>query len=214
MSIRILLVDDHTIVREGFRTLLEGEPGMAVVGEAENGARALDLVRELKPDVVVMDVRMPVMGGIEATGRMIATHPGIRVIGLTMYDDARFLRAMQKAGASGYLLKDAPSRELFTAIRTVMAGKTYLSPSIPLERVTDRQGETVKGSDLLLRLTPREREIMGLLSQGRSVREIADHLGLNLFTVHTHRRRIMTKLDVKSISELVKFAIREGITTP
>ena len=214
MSIRVLLADDHKIVREGLRGLLEKQPDMEVIAEAEDGMATLNLVEEMSPSIVIMDIAMPGLNGIEATRRIIAKTPGTRVIALSMYSDRRFIIGMLSAGASGYLSKDCAFEELVQAIHTVAAGRTYLSPSIVdivVKNYLHRLEETV--SSVFSVLTSREREVLQLLAEGKAVRDIADHLCLSVKTIETHRQQIMSKLNIHSIAELTKYAIREGLTS-
>jgi len=212
MPTKIILADDHKIVRQGLRTLLEQEHDLEVVAEAEDGRMAVRLARELSPEVVIMDVSMPDLNGIEATRQVLAESPGVKVIGLSMHSDRRFVMNMLKAGASGYLLKDSAFEELASAIRTVLANKIYLSTEIANIVVKDYlQG----GGDesVFSVLTPREREVLQLMAEGRSSRQIADHLNISIKTVETHRMQIMHKLEIYSVAELTKYAIREGLSS-
>jgi two-component system response regulator NreC len=214
MNARILLVDDHKITRQGLRSLLEKENDMQVVAEAEEGRTAVRLVRELMPDLVIMDVSMPDMNGMEATRQIVAEFPAAKVIALSMHSDTLFATEMLKSGASGYLLKDCAFEELARAIRTVMDGKTYLSPSISSVVVEDylhRLSKTdFSNADVL---TNREREVLQLLAEGKSTKQIALKLHISVKTVETHRRQIMEKLDIHSVAELTKYAIRKGFTS-
>jgi two-component system response regulator NreC len=213
MGIRILLADDHKIVRQGLRTLLEKEPDMAVVAEAENGRASVRLARELSPQVVIMDVGMPDLNGIEATRQLLAESPKIKVIALSMHSDRRFVVNMLKAGASGYLLKDSAFEELANAIRVVMANKTYLSPGVSDIVIKDYvQGPKPDNSAFSI-LTAREREVLQLMAEGKSTKQIADRLHVSVKTVETHRQQIMSKLDMHSVAELTKYAIREGLSS-
>jgi len=215
MSIKILLVDDHKIMREGLRSLIEKQAGMEVVAEAENGHIALKLTRKFKPDVIVMDINMPGLNGIDASRQIVAEFPGIKIIAFSMHADSHFVAGALKAGVSGYLQKDSAFEELAKAIRTVVANQTYLSSQIA--------GEVVKGYVEKLAadesaapaafLTVREREVLQLYAEGRTSKEIADLLNISIKTIDTHRHHIMEKLDITSIAELTKFAIREGLTT-
>jgi two-component system, NarL family, response regulator NreC len=214
MATKVLLVDDHHIFRDGLRTLIEKEKGMEVVAEAENGRKAVKLAEKVAPDVVVIDVSMPDMNGIEATKKIIGGGTDIKVIALSMHSDRRFVLGMLEAGASGYLLKDCAFAELAGAIRQVMTGNTYLSPKIAdvvvkgyLHKTTD----AFPASRLLL--TSREREILQLIAEGMSTKEIAAHVFLSIKTVETHRRNIMEKLDIHNVAELTKYAIREGLVS-
>jgi two-component system, NarL family, response regulator NreC len=213
MKTTVLLVDDHKIFRDGLRTLIEKE-GMEVVGEAENGRKTLKLAEKLMPNVIIMDVSMPDMNGIEATRKIIASFPDLKVIALSMHSDRRFVLGMLEAGASGYLLKDCAFGELASAIKQVLTGNKYLSPQIAdvvvkgyLNKSTD---SFVSGGSVL---TSREREILQLIAEGLTAKEIADHVFLSVKTVETHRRNIMQKLNMRSTVDLTKYAIREGLTS-
>jgi len=212
--IRILLADDHRIVREGLRSLLERQPEVEVVAEADDGDRALELAGETRPDVILMDVAMPGLNGVEATRRLRESSPGSRVVALSMHSDRRFVMGMLRAGAAGYLLKDSAFEELADAIRAVAAGQTYLSPRIAeiVVRTAVRQGDEPKPG-LLVALTRREREVLQLVAEGRSTKEIGGLLRVSVKTIETHRKRIMEKLHLRTVAELTKFAIREGLTS-
>jgi two-component system response regulator NreC len=213
-TIRILLADDHKILRNGLRSLIENEPWMEVVGEAADGREALRLARKLAPDVIVMDVSMPGLNGVEAARQIASEVPKVKIIALSMYSDRRFVIGMLKTGASGYLLKDCAFEELNRAIRTVMANQTYLSPGITgivVEDYVRQATENNRSASSLL--TPREREVLQLLAEGRSVKQIASTLYISVKTVNTHRAQIMEKLNIHSIAELIKYAIREGLTS-
>ena len=212
---RILLADDHRIVRQGLRSLLEAEADFTVVAEADNGRAAIDLTDELAPDVVVMDVGMPELNGIEATRRIASRSPRVKVVALSMHSDRRFVAEMLKAGAAGYLLKDGAFEELVGAIRTVAAGRTYLSPRIADVVVEGylRNNTTPAEPTAYARLSPREREVLQLLAEGKATKEAAAALHLSVKTVETHRRQIMEKLNMYSVAELTKYAIREGLTS-
>jgi DNA-binding NarL/FixJ family response regulator len=214
MTIRIVLADDHKIVRDGLRSLLDSQDGMSVIAEADNGRAIVDLAMELRPDVVVMDVGMPDLNGMEATRQIVGQDPNIRVIALSMHSDKRFVEGMISAGATGYVLKDSAFETLATAIRTVVKEGAYLCPKVaglvvsefasrlPLARAAD--GPV---------LTPREREVLQLLAEGNTTKQIASELSVSVKTIETHRSRIMEKLDMRSIAELTKYAIREGLTS-
>ena len=214
MTIKVLLADDHKIVRDGLRTLLEKNPDIVVAGEAEDGREALQMAQKLLPDVVVMDIAMPDLNGIEATRQILADRSTVRIIALSMHSDKRFVSEMLKAGASAYLLKDCAFEELITAIRTVMKGKIYLSPEIAGVVIGDYiKKDTKADSSVFSLLSDREREVLQLMAEGKTTREVASYLHVSVKTVETHRTNIMTKLDIHSIAELTKYAIREGLTT-
>jgi DNA-binding NarL/FixJ family response regulator len=213
MAISILLADDHMIVREGMRSLLEREADMEVVAVADNGRMALQLARELRPDVVVMDIAMPEMNGIEATRRLLNETHGIRVLILSMHSARRFVVETLAAGAKGYLLKDCASEELVRGIRTVAADETYLSPKVADIIVRDYMKRLPESQqpDLAI-LSSREGEVLQLIAEGLNTKEIAFTLGVSAKTVETHRQQIMKKLNLYSIAELTRYAIREGLT--
>ncbi len=214
MSIRIILADDHKITRQGLRSLLDEQPDMEVVAEAEEGRTTLRLVRELSPDVVIMDVTMPDLNGIEATRQIVGEFDNVKIIALSMHSDTLFVTEMLKSGASGYLLKDCAFEELARAIRAVVAGKTYLSPAISGVVVDDylHRLSKVDFSDSEV-LTDREREVLQLIAEGKSTKRIALKLHISVKTVETHRRQIMNKLDIHTVAELTKYAVRKGLTS-
>ncbi len=214
MSVRILLADDHTIIRQGLHSLLEKEADMEVVGEAEDGRKALQLVRQLVPDIVVMDITMPHLNGVDATHEIVSEFPQIKVIALSIHSHKRFVAGMLKAGASGYILKKCVFDEFVQAIRTVASGGTYLSPRITgvvVEDYIERLTATVDSS--LAKLTDREHEVLQLLAEGRSTKQIALELHISPKAIESNRRNIMEKLDIHSVAELTKYAIREGLTS-
>jgi two-component system response regulator NreC len=214
MVTNILIADDHQIVRQGLRILLEKESDLKVVAEADNGRATVRLARELTPGVIIMDVAMPDLNGIEATRQIIAEMPATKVIALSMYADRRFVVNMLKAGASGYLLKDCAYEELIRAIRVVLAHKTYLSPGVTDILVKDCQmGIPMNEISAFALLTPREREVLQLMSEGNSTAKIADQLHVSIKTVESHRQQLMQKLNLRSVAELTKYAIREGLTS-
>jgi DNA-binding NarL/FixJ family response regulator len=213
MSIRILLADDHGIIREGLRSLLEKEPEMEIIGEAEDGRKALSLVRELTPDVIVMDISMPNLNGVDATRQIVDQFPKVRVIALSMHSNRRFVADMLRAGASGYILKECLFDELVQAIRLVAAGDSYLSPIITGVVVDDYVEHLSAAAESPLSvLTEREHEVLQLLAEGRSTKQIALELHVSTKTIEANRRRIMEKLNIHSVAELTKYAIREGLT--
>jgi len=214
MKTFVMIVDDHQIVRDGLKAILHHEEGIGVIAEAENGRTALRLVNELKPEIVIMDIAMPDMNGIEATRRISSEHPGIKVLILSMHHDKRMVIEVFNAGAKGYLLKECASDELLRAIRTLLQGETYLSPKISSIVVKDlvkkQQGEIPSE---IFSLSSREREVLQLLAEGKSMKEIAFTLDVSIKTVEAFRKRLMDKLKVNSIAELTKIAIREGLTS-
>ena len=214
MTIKIFIADDHRILREGLRSMIEKIRNVDVVGEAGNGREAVRLASEKRPDVVIMDVNMPDLNGIEATRLLLKELPAVKVIALSMYSDKRFVAGMLKAGASGYLLKAGAFEELATAVQTVMAGDIYLSPRVTGVVIEDYVGQLNQEKSAPTKtLSPREREILQLLAEGKSSKDVASLLHVSEKTVHSHRQNIMEKLNLHSIAELTKYAIREGITT-
>ena len=212
--IKIVLADDHQIVRHGLRSLLSAEPDMEVVGEADNGRAVIRLVQEHTPQVVIMDISMPDLNGIEATRLILSETPGIKVIALSMHSDSLFVLNMFKAGASGYLLKDCALEELVKAVRTVMARKIYLSPGISDIVIKDFVvGYSSPDSSAYSILTNREREVLQLMAEGKTTNQIADSLCVSVKTVEAHRKQMMNKLDIHSVAELTKYAIRQGLTS-
>ncbi len=215
MTIKIMLADDHQILRQGLRNLLAAEPDMQVVAEADNGRKVLPLVEKFGPDIVIMDITMPGLNGIEATRQILAERTGVKVIALSMHSDSLFVLNMLKAGASGYLLKDCALEDLVRAIRTVMGHKTYLSPGISDVVIKD----FVSGWDHADRsgafsvLTAREREVLQLMAEGKSTTQIADCLCVSVKTVESHRKQIMSKSGIRGVAELTKYAIRQGLTS-
>lgn len=213
MSIRILLADDHEVVREGISGLLT-KKGFVVVAEANNGRDAVRLAQEHSPDIVLMDISMPDLNGIEATKQIRAENRKIKVIGLSMHSDKRFIAKMLGAGAAGYLRKNCPSEELYSAIRTVAGGQIYLSPKLAnlVVRNFVHHAEEREKEDATV-LTSKEYEILQLLAEGKSTKEMADRLNVSVKTIEKHREHIMAKLDMHSVAELTKYAIREGMTS-
>jgi two-component system response regulator NreC len=212
--IKIILADDHQIVRHGLRSLLSSEPDMEVVGEADNGRAVVRLVQEKSPQVVIMDISMPDLNGIEATRQIIAESPGVKIIALSMHSDSLFVLNMFKAGASGYLLKDCALEELVKAVRTVISRKIYLSPGISDIVIKDFViGWSPPDSSAYSILTTREREVLQLMAEGRNTNQIAESLCVSVKTVEAHRKQLMNKLDIHSVAELTKYAIRQGLTS-
>lgn len=206
--IRILLADDHAVVRQGFKMILGSQADMEIVGEAGNGREAVERAEELKPDVVVMDVAMPELNGIEATRRLVGSLPHARVIALSMHKDSVYVREILRAGARGYLLKDSPAGDLVSAVRAVASGQSYLSPAVSNAVLDDYRRHVTNPIDLL---TTREREVLQMIAEGKTNKEIASVLSLSVYTVDAHRGRIMEKLNLHSINELVRFAVRNGL---
>ena len=214
MSTRIVIADDHGIMREGLRSLIEKLPGMTVVADAENGRLAVELVERHKPDILILDVSMPELNGIEAARRIRADGSSTRIIALSMHADRRFVGEMLKAGASGYLLKDCVFEELHQAIQSVLSGEVYLSPRIAGVVVKDLL-QTPNGADksTYSLLSSREREVLQMFAEGKTTKQIAMKLHLSVKTIETHRQNIMKKLKIDNVAELTKYAIREGLTT-
>jgi two-component system NarL family response regulator len=214
MSIRILLVDDHQMMRDGLRSILDLEDDLDVVGEAGNGYQALELAETLRPDVVVMDIGMKDLNGIEATRQIKSQDPEAKVIALSTYSDESYVLGMLEAGASGYVLKDAAVEEMCRAIRAAVAGQHFLSPEIAGSVVASHlRGPSQDRASAATSLAPRERQILQLLAEGHTSSEIARQLHIATTTVDSHRRNIMKKLDLHSVAELTKYAIREGLTS-
>lgn len=233
---KVLLADDHRIVREGLKSLLSSQPDLEVVAEASDGRQAVEMARDLAPDVVVMDVAMPQLNGIEATRQLAADETGMKIVALSMHSDRRYVSEALKAGASGYVLKDGAFDELISAIRAVAADRVYLSPRVAgvvvddyVRRLPARGGSGSAAASApghpgaeyshaarrgaFDALTPREREVLQLMAEGYATKEVAHRLHVSVKTVETHRRQMMDKLDMHSVAELTKYAIREGLTT-
>ena len=212
-EIRVLLADDHTIVRKGLRSLLEREAGMVVVGEAQDGREAVELVEDLQPDVVVMDIAMPRLNGLEATRRIKTRSPGVGVVVLSMHTDEGYIRQLLAAGGSGYLAKQTVPGDLVTAIRTVHGGDLYLSPSIARKVVDEylAQRNAGVGDESYDILTSREKEILQLIAESYSVREIAEDLVISPKTVESHRASLLRKVGANGTAELIVYAIRHGV---
>ena len=212
-KIRILLADDHNIMRRGLRLLLERQPGFEVVGEAADGRQAVERAEATKPDVVVLDIAMPNMSGIEAAQRISASLPQTAIVILSMHSDEGYVLRALKAGAKGYVLKDSAENDLIEAIKAVGEGKAFFSPEISNILVEDYVREMRKrgAEDSYELLTPREREILQMLAGGKSNKDIATVLNLSLYTVETHRRNLQDKLNLHSLAELILYAVRKGI---
>ncbi len=207
-KIRVLLADDHAVVRQGFRLILSAQSDMEIVGEAGNGREAVELAQSIRPDVVVMDVAMPELNGIEATRRLAASCPQTRVLALSMHKDSVYVREILRAGARGYLLKDSLDADLLVAVRAVSRGEGYLSPAVSEAVLSDYRKQVTDPMDLL---TSREREVLQMIAEGKTNKDIAGTLNLSVYTVDAHRGRIMEKLNLHTTGELVRFAMRKGI---
>lgn len=213
MSIRVLLADDHQIFREGLRLILENDPAITVVGEAVEGLHAIALVMELNPDVVIMDISMPNLNGIEATRQILKKRPDLKVIALSVHSNERYVEGMLRAGAAGFLVKNCAADELILAIRTVLQGQSYLSPDITRIVVEEYVKHPAQSDSLLGNgLTAREREVLQMLAEGKTAKEIAILLSISVKTVEVHRQHIMNKLNLHNIVELTRYAIREGLS--
>ncbi len=214
MSTRILLVDDHGVIREGLRSLLEKQADIEVVGEAEDGRKAIELVRELLPEIVVMDITMPNLNGVDATRQIKQSFPQVSIIALSIHANRLFVTNMLKAGASAYILKECLFDELIQSIREVQAGNTYLSPRITGVVVGDYIERLAMTSEpQSAGLTNRQRQIVQALAEGKMMKQIALELHVSVKTIEADRRQIMEKLDIHSVAELTKYAVREGLTS-
>ncbi len=206
--VRVLLADDHTIVRQGLRLILSAHPDLEVVGEAANGNEAVELARKLHPDIVLMDVAMPDLNGIEATKRMVQAEPRLKVLVLSMHKEGVYVREILRAGARGYILKDAIDTELLNAVRSVARGDGYISPAVSGALLSDYRKNVADPLDLL---TNREREVLKLIAEGKTNKEIATILNLSVYTVDSHRGKVMEKLNLHSTGELVRFAMKHEL---
>lgn len=213
-AIRVLLVDDHTLVRAGIRGLLEGLAGVSVVGEASDGREALKCTQTLRPDVVLLDIGMPGLNGLEVAGQIATLDSSIRVVILSMHHSEEYVVRALRAGCAGYLLKGSAVSELEIAIRAVAAGTTYLSPAVSKRVVDDYLGRTGGVPGPLDVLTPRQREILQLVAEGHTSKDVANRLGLSFKTIEAHRAQIMERLGVHDLTGLVRFAVRVGLVTP
>ena len=212
-ELRLLVVDDHKIVRDGLRSLIDREPDMQLIGQADNGRDAVRLAQELSPDVVIMDVSMADMNGVEATRQIVNENPAIKVIALSMHSDKQYVSRMLSAHAAGYLLKDCAFDELATAVRAVTQGNLYLSPGVTSVVIGDYvERLSSNGSPARSALSAREFEVLQLVAEGYGTRVIAAKLHISVKTVESHRRHIMEKLDIHTVAELTKYAIRTGLT--
>lgn len=215
MAVKVLLVDDHQIMREGMSALLRKYSGFEVVGQASDGRQALEMVEELKPDIVIMDVGMPNLNGIDATHRMLSQHPGLKVMALSTHSDGSVVVKMMRAGAAGYILKESAFDELIEGLNTLMEGKTFLCKKVS-KLVFSEYMTIINNSEPLKKdeLTSREREVLQLVAEGNTTKEIAAKLNLSTKTIDSHREHIMEKLKIRNIAGLTKYAIREGLTHP
>ena len=211
--IRILLTEDHDVMRAALRSLLDACDDLTVVGEADNGREMMDMIEHTVPDVVVMDINMPELNGIDATRQLCQQHPHIHVLGLSIHEKGRMVSEMLNAGAKGYVPKSSAAQELLTAIRTVMDGKMYVSPDV-LAALMETRARGSAGADAVPHMTAREREVLQLLAEGNSNKEIAAKLCLSIPTIHTHRQHMMQKIGARGTADLVRYAIREGIVSP
>ncbi len=207
-TIKILLADDHTIVRQGLKLILSSQSDLQVIGEAANGREVVELAEKLRPDLVLLDVAMPEINGIEATRRMMEANPRLRILVLSMHKEAVYVREILKAGARGYLLKDVIDTELLNAVRSVARGDGYISPAVSGALLSDYRQNVTDPADLL---TKREREVLQLIAEGKTNKEVATKLNLSVYTVDSHRGKIMEKLNLHSTGELVRFAIKHGL---
>ena len=212
-TIRVLLADDHNVMRKGLRLLLERQPNITIVGEASDGRQCVELAETMKPDVVIMDVAMPNLNGIEAARQIVGRYPHIAVAILSMHSDESYVLRALKAGARAYLLKDSAESDLIAAIKAISDGKSFFSPAISKILVEDymRELERKGVDDSYELLTTREREILQLLAEGKSNKDVANMLNLSLYTVETHRTHILQKLNIHTVPELILYAVRKGI---
>jgi two-component system response regulator NreC len=212
-SIRIVLADDHTVMRSGLRLLLERQPNLTVVGEAADGREAVALAESEDPDVVVMDIAMPHLNGVEAARQIVARNPHVAVVILSMHSDESYVIRSLKAGARAYLLKDSAEADLIEAINAIREGKSFFSPAVRriLKEDYMRQLDKMDAEDTYELLTTREREVLQLVAEGKSNKDVANFLNLSLYTVETHRTHILQKLNLHSVPELILYAVRKGI---
>ena len=214
MSIKVIIADDHKIMRNGLKSMLEKQRDIEIIAEASDGRTTVELAIKLKPDVIIMDIAMPDMNGIEATRQIIGKSPKIKVIALSMHSDKQFILEMLNAGASGYLLKDCAFHELINAIHSVASNRSYLSPEIADVMIKEFKHVITKESlSVFSLLTSRERQVLQLIAEGKTTKEIAYTLKVSTKTIETYRQQIMYKLDIHSIAGLTKYAVREGLTS-
>jgi RNA polymerase sigma factor (sigma-70 family) len=212
MSIKLILADDHAMLRHGLSRSLEQEKDLEVIGQTQDGYATIEMAKELQPDIVIMDIGMPGLNGIESTRRIMQNNPKVRVIGLSMHSSDKYVREMFKAGATGYLLKDCTFEELVEAIRTVMSGRTFISPSIGEMIIKEYTNKEDDAKSVFSVLSQREREVLQLLAEGRSTKQIGRQLNISPKTVEAHRLRVMEKLEIDNVAQLTKYAIQEGLT--
>jgi DNA-binding NarL/FixJ family response regulator len=213
-SVRLLIADDHEIVRKGLRAVLEAQPGWTVLGEASDGREAVEKAKQLKPDVTVLDIGMPALNGLEASRQILKNDANAKILILTMHETDPLIREVLDAGARGYLLKTDASRDLVTAVTAIRSNKTFFTAKVAqmvLDGYLDTKRRAPERESLKTRLTPRQREIVQLLAEGKSSKEVAAALGLSIKTAETHRANIMRRLDCHSVSELVRYAVRNNI---
>jgi DNA-binding NarL/FixJ family response regulator len=215
-KIRVLLAEDHILVRQGFRRILEDDPGITVVGEARTGIEAIDRCKELKPDVVVMDLSMPELGGLEATAEILKADPQIKILILSMYSNEAYVRKAFELGAKGYILKNAIEVDLTRAVMALAEGQAYFSPGVSHIVLESMKAGTFQGTsqDPYEKLTLREKEVLQLIAQGKSNKEIATLLNISVNTVAVHRARVMETLNLHRTAELVLFAVKKGLIQP
>ncbi len=211
--LRVLLADDHTLVRAGIRSLLEDIPGVAVVGEAGDGQAALQMIEKLLPDLVIMDIGMPLMSGLQVAARVSELFPSVKVLILSMHNNEEFVLEALKSGAAGYLLKDASTLELHLAVEAIARGEIYLSPGVSRQVVSSYMSRLNGQVDPLSVLTARQRQVLQLITQGFTTKEIAKELNISISSAETHRARLMERLDIHDIAGLVRFAIQNGLDT-
>jgi len=212
-TLKILLVDDHTIVRQGLKALLDAHTGFTIVGEAENGREAVKKAQELNPDIVIMDIAMPVLNGLEATRQIKRALPDTKVLALTMYNDEEYVFQILKSGASGYLIKETAANELIAAILSLQKGNPFFSPSISRKIMESylNEDEDKKSKGESDKLTNREKEVLQLIAEGYTNNEIANLMNISVKTVETHRAHVMSKLDIHDVAGLIKYAIKKGL---
>lgn len=214
MGIRIVLADDHTILRQSLARSFSEENDIEIIGEAKDGRSTIELAKELQPDLIVMDIEMPDLNGLEATRRIVKEHPQIKVLGLSMHSNDKYIREMFRAGASGYLLKNCPFDELVDAVRTIISGKAFVGSSVGDVMLKEYSKTSIESESAFTILSEREREVLQLLAEGQTTKLIARRLHISPKTVEGHRLRMMEKLGIDSIAKLTKYAIQEGMTAP